>query len=452
MGKRLLSVMLFSFFVPTGAFACSCSMPGPTPCSGLSQNEVVFVGTVMHVDNPPPDDGRLGGPGEAHYRFHVDEKLAGTQDEEIDIYSGRGGADCSYHFQPGRQYLVSPYKNADGRLFVIICSITRPIELARALLPELRAMRDHLRVASLYGILRSAEEPYGSVTDDFMGKPLANTRLELRSENGVFDTETDSNGAYAFYGLTNGEYRITAELPNNLELSQMISNEPLQALGMPEHACYEYDVTAYPTGSIRGRVLGPDGKPLAFAALELFRPEKYPPKRVVLRWMESQDAEKGYFEFSHVGPGDYILIYNNSGRVSPDSPFPRTFYPGVSNLEKAGRIHVEEGGKVTSADIRVTGGKPTRSIKVRLVAEAGKLPNIHYVETQGEDGSRPGQTESSPDVYEISLFKDVRYKMHGEGYCSATNKKSQTDPVEVDGADDTTSEITLIFRGAACGE
>jgi len=451
MGKRILSFLLFSFVAPGCAFGCSCGLPGPAPCSGLSASDVVFVGTVLYIDNPPPDDGR-GGTGQSRYTFHIDEKLAGTQDPEIDVYSGRGGADCSYHFQQGQQYLVSPYRNTDGRLFATICSITRPVELAQALLPQMRAMRDHQRVASLFGILRSAEEPYGSVTDDILGKPLPNARVELRSEGRVFDAMTDSGGAYAFYGVPDGEYQIAAELPKNLELAQMILSEPLPPIKLPGQACYEYDVSAYPTGSIQGRVLGPDGKPLAYASLELFRPEKYPPKQPSLGWMESQDRQKGYFEFTHVGPGDYILVYNNSDRVSTDEPFPRTFYPGVSDLMKAGRIHVEAGAHVANADIRVAGGKSTRPVKVKLITEGGKLPDIHYVETHGEDGSTLSEQEVSPAVYEILLFKDVRYKMHGEGFCSATSKNMQTETVEVDGGDIGVSEITLIFRGVGCGD
>jgi len=429
-------------------------MPGPTPCGGgLSANGVLFVGTVMHIDNPPPNDGGLGGPGESQYRFHIDEKLTGTQDREIDIYSGRGGADCSYHFQLGQQYLVSPYKQADGRLFAIICSLTRPIQLAQALLPELRAMRDHQRVPSLYGILRSAEEPYESVTDDILGKPLPNTTVKLRSNDHVFDAKTDPNGAYAFYDVPNGEYQITAELPKNLELAQMILDQPLPPIRLPGQACYEYDVSAYPTGSIRGRVLGPDGRLLVYAPLELYRPERYPPKMPAMVWMESQQKSKtGYFQFNHVGPGDYIIVYNTRGQVTPDTPFPRSFYPGVSDVTKAGRIHVGSGEKVEGTDIHLGVGKPTRPIKILLVAETGKLPDIHYVDAKGDDGFSPGEDEISPAVYEMSLFKDVRYKIHGEGYCSATNKKSQTDSIEVDGADSGQSEITLLFKGPGCGE
>jgi hypothetical protein len=450
--NRLLLALLLLLSIPNKTYACSCSMLGPAPCAGLSESGVLFVGTVFAIDNPPQDDGGLGGPGESRYRFRVDENFVGAQEPVIDIYSGRGGADCSFHFRQGGQYLVSPYKNRDGRLVATICSITRPVETAHALLPQLRAMRDHQRVASLYGVVRSGEEPYGSVTDNILGRPLVNTRILLRSSERTFAAMTDSNGAYAFYDAPVGQYQIEAELSSNLEIAQTILDDPPPPLQLPAAACYEYDVDALPTGSIQGRVLGPDGRPLAYASVELYRPEKYPPNMPTLIWMESQQkAKTGYFQFNHVGPGDYIIVYNRRGQVTPDKPFPRTFYPGVSNEAKAGRVHVGAGEKVAGSDINLGQAKPTRPLKIHLVTETGKLPNIKYVEVRGSDGFSPGEVEVSPAVYEFSLFKDVRYTIHGEGYCSATNKKSRTDSVEVDGSDDRQSEITLTFKEPGCG-
>jgi hypothetical protein len=310
-------------------------------------------------------------------------------------------------------------------------------------------MRDHQRVASVYGVLRTGEEPYESVTSDFLGSPLANTSVELRSENQTFDAKTDSNGVYAFYGVPEGKYKISAELPPNLEIAQMILDDPLPPIELPTGACYEYDVTAYPTGSITGRVLGPDGKPVSFADLQLFRPGRYGEK-VRAGWMESQDREKGFFEFKHVAPGDYLLVYNNRDNVSTDTPFRRTFYPGVPDKAQAALIHVGAGTQVKDADIKLTGGKSMRTIKVTLVAERGMLPDIHYIDGKGSDGSTLSNTVLSPSTYELSLFKDLSYKIRGVEYCSAIGKESYTETIEIDGADETAKGITLTFRDAGC--
>jgi hypothetical protein len=449
MGKRIVFCVLLAIFAPIGALACSCAQSGPAKCGTGVGDGVLFVGTVVHVDNPAVDDGTLGGPGEATYKFHIDEAFTGTSGSEITIYSTRGGADCSFHFQQGKQYLVAPYMGPGERLFAIVCSMTRSVEESIAFLPQLRAARDHQRVASLYGVLRSGEEPYDSVTSEFYGPPLSNTAVEIRSENHTFEAKTDSNGVYAFYGVPEGKYKISAALPPNLEIAQMISNDPLPPIELPKSACYEYDVTAYPTGSITGRVLAPDGRPVTFADLELFRVERYQEKGRT-GWMEAQEQEKAFFEFKHVAPGDYLLIYNNSDTVSTDTPFPRTFFPGVPDKSKAAIIHVGPGTQVKDADIKLAGGKSTRSLKVILVAEQGMLPDIHYVDGKGSDASILSNTQLSPSTTEFHLFRDTSYKIRGAGYCTSTGKESNTETVEVDGSDERATEITLTFRGVGC--
>jgi len=447
MTVRLLALLPIMLLCSQFSLACSCGGPGPQVCGGLSATDVIFVGTVLDIENPPSDDGGLGGPGLSRYHFRIDENIAGTGSKEIDVYSGRGGADCSYHFRQNEQYLVFPYKGDGSRLFATICSPTRWIEQAQAVLPQLRAMRDHQRIASVYGILRSAQQPYASVSDDLLGKVLSNTRVELRSEDKTFVAVTDASGAYAFYDMPQGEYHFFGNLPEHLEFAQEILGGPLPPLKLPDHACYETDLTALPTGRIRVRVLGPDGKPLAFASVFLFRRDKYAPDG---GWYEAQDLEKGHFEFENVGPGDYILVSNNTGRLDAEEPYPRTFYPGVADLKSAKIIHLEGGQKFDDADIKVSGGLPTRKITVRFVAEIGEIPDINYVEGRGSGGQSTLEQEVAPGVYSISILKDVRYDLHGQGYCSATHKESATESIQVDGSDDRTTEFTLTFRGASC--
>jgi hypothetical protein len=448
MTARFLALLFFILFCSQVSLACSCGSAGPQPCPGLSAKDAVFVGTVLDIENPPPDDDGLGGPGVSRYHFRIDENFAGTESKEIDVYSGRGGADCSYHFKQGQQYLVFPYRGNDSALFATICSPTRGVEEAQAILHQLRAMRDHQRVASVYGVLRSSQQPYASVSDGGPGRTLPSTRIELRSEDKTFVAVTDSNGAYAFYGVPEGEYHFAGELPAHFEFAQEILGGPLPPLKLPAHACFESDLTVLPAGRIRGRVLGPDGKPLTFAAVDLFRREKY--ATGTPGWDEAQDLKQAYFEFENVGPGDYVLVYNNESRMDALSPHPRTFYPGVADLKSAKVIHLEAGQKFDDADIKVSGGVPTREVVIRLVAETGELPDINYVEGKGSDGQSTAEQELSPGVYSISILKGVRYDFHGQGYCSATNMDSKTESIQVDGSDDSATEFTLMFRGSGC--
>lgn len=442
------------------ALACTCAREGPVPCGKFGPTDVVFVGTVEGVENPPPDFSHAAESGVdmrtvdqsrySRYHFRIDERISGTQTAYIDVFSGRGGGDCSYHFEKGAKYLVFPFQSDDGRLIATICSETRPVELAQAKLAVLRAMRDHQPVASLYGSMRSVQQPYGSVSDDYYGKPVADTRMILRSDKNVLETKTDANGNYSFFDVPAGKYHVEADLPRHFEIAQTILSEPVPPIDLPQNACYEYDVEVLPTGRIRGKVIGPDGAPLPYASVELYRPSRYKGDGRSLGWSESQDLEKPEFVFEHVTAGDYILVYNDQERIEPIAPYPRMFYPGVRELGQAQIIHVEEGQEISGLEFRVSGGRATRTITVRLVATNGELPDINYVEARGNDGSYLSEQRLSPGVFSIQVFPGVRYEMHGSGYCTATDKQLSTPVGVVDGSGTGPSELVLTFPGPGC--
>ncbi|MGA9632318.1 MAG: hypothetical protein WBQ63_12900, partial [Candidatus Acidiferrales bacterium] len=131
----------------------------------------MFLGTVTAVEDMPytppksdnsSDPANPSNPSSApvdiiasrltRYHFRIDEKFAGSDVAEIDIYAGGDDGDCAYRFKKGEQYLVFTQEETEGRLFATICNGTRPAGEAIALLPQLRAMRDGTHVASVFGI------------------------------------------------------------------------------------------------------------------------------------------------------------------------------------------------------------------------------------------------------------------------------------------------------------
>src|SRR5437667_9791264 len=62
MTVRLLALLFLILFCAQLSLACSCGSPGPQACPWLSATNVIFIGTVLDIENPPPDDGGLGDP------------------------------------------------------------------------------------------------------------------------------------------------------------------------------------------------------------------------------------------------------------------------------------------------------------------------------------------------------------------------------------------------------
>jgi hypothetical protein len=433
----------------------------------------VFLGTVLKAEtisasdsnagasaeaNAAPDAGAAASAGEApvvHYRFRVDERFAGPDVAEMDVYSGGDDGDCAYRFEEGGQYIVFPNRADDGRLFAVICSRTRPASEGRALIPQLRAMRSGQRVASVFGVLRRTDPPLLTPPDD-PDDPLPHVKLRLRSKYDRFATSTGPDGVYSFYDVHAGEYRFTADLPSKFEFTQKTLRGALPPFKIPNGACYEYNVDALPTGKIHGSVLGPDGKPLKNASVELYRAERYDETKPGL-W--SYQNEKGSFEFDHIGPGEYILVFNRADRRDPNSPYPRTFFSSELELGRANRIFLKEGQQLRNMNIKLKEGFPVRPLRVVLQWEGRREPGKAYVTAKADAGENPAARKISDDVYQFALLESAHYKISAwedvephrarAGACPAPARLEAAE-VSVDGADAEAKEVTLVFAAPEC--
>ena len=491
---------------PAGSQACTCSPSPPGQCPGLQKDDTVFLGTVTEVEllrgqgqpaaraegTPATDAAAASNASGAtpmivtRYRFRVDENFVGADSAEIDVFSGGDDADCAFRFRRGAQYVVFPYKADDARLFATICSGTRPAKEAHALLPQLRAMRDGRRVASIFGVIRRADPPMlgppdnpGDTSSDDPPRDspgsedgaIPNIPVKLRSRLDRFATSTDENGVYSFYDVHAGEYHLTATMPARTELSLKSIPGALPPLNLPSGACYEYDIDALPTGHIRGSVLGPDGKLLPLAAVELYRARRYDESRPGLWGFQ---GAKGVFDFDHVGPGKYILVFNRLNRMDPSAPFPRSFYPGTPDENEAEPIALKDGQQLLHVNMKLGEAFPTRRLRVRLKWNGAPPRGNIVVMAKAAHGINPAVRKISDSLYEVTLLKDALYNISAFEELSparaprrqtksrkasraaapecAAPARLETPPAEVDGSVATEKEIILTFANPRCDE
>jgi hypothetical protein len=442
----------FLFLSPAGVWACACNNVTPGTCQGLNVADAIFVGTVTQAETvPEPNGSQPGDTPLAHYRFHVDENFKAAKDPEIDVYSGGNDGDCAYRFKQGEKYLVLAYTSDDGRLFATICSGTRPAKEAVAMLPQLEAIKRGEKVASIFGLLRRTDPPYEAISDGPTEEPLASVDLKLRSNLNRLETATDTNGIYTLYNVPAGEYHMFADLPKFLALTEPTSKGPLPPIFLAEGGCYEFDLDALPIGTIRGSILGPDKKPLHPASVELYRSDRYQPTRA--GWWAFQ-GDKGSFEFDHVPPGDYILVFNRRNRRDPNAPYPRAFYPGTPDVNQAKVIEVSEGGDVVNADLQLSGGFKSRRIKVAV--KWPKTEDLHgvFVTAKADQGGNPIAYRLPNGSYEVTLLEGVNYQISGWGYVgiqkpAARPKAShRTKTAKTSVAGDADSRVVATFQSS----
>lgn len=467
-----LSVLFFGVSITTQACACSTAPPGK--CPGLQADDVVFLGSVTGIETPtapmPPANAIAGAVAVTRYHFQVNERFSGPDTGEIDVFSGGDDGDCAYRFRRGDQYIVYTNKSDDGRLFATICSSTRPASEGRALLPQLRAMRNGQRVASVFGVLRRSDPPLLAPSDD-PDDPLPHIKLKLRSKDDRFATSTGPDGVYTFYDVHAGEYIYTADLPARFEFTQKTLHGGLPPFRIPNGACFEYNVNALPTGKIRGSVLGHDKKPLAIASVELYRADRYVDSQPGL-W--SFQGSKGIFEFDHIGPGEYILVFNRMNRLDPNSPYPRSFFAGTSDRSEAKFIKLKDGQQLSKVDLHLKDGYPTRLLRVQLKWPDGRPPGEVTLMAKAEEGENPAAHKIADGVYQFTLLESTQYEIsawedldphRAPWRRRATNRTAGTDgvdevcaaparldtaPLTVAGSDADTKEITLVFAAPDC--
>lgn len=489
--RAILGMCVCLALSAAAAQGCTCTEAQPGTCTKLQTGDVAFLGTVTVADlvpqpaAPPSSGDSADSPTPArganssgststlliHYRFHVDEMFAGAAATDIDVYSGGQDGDCGYRFRKGSQYLVFPQKETDERLFVTKCSETRPAEDALALLPQLRAMKNGQRVASVFGVLRRADPPFLAAAGD-PDEPLPHVALQLRSKFDRFQTTTDANGVYTFYDVHEGTYSFTANLPARMELTQKTLMGGLPPFKIPNGACYEYNVDALPTGHIQGTVYGPDGKPLQMASLELYRAGDYSDSHPGL-W--SFQGAKGVFDFDHVGPGDYILVYNRLNRMDPNSPYPRAFYPGVNDLSDAKPITLKDGQDLTGVKMKLEKGYATHPLRVHLQWTKQRPLGTVTVEVKATQGNNPAAEKVAGGLWEFTLFDSGDYTVSayeelrpqrivrpnknrkaGDKVASVTPDctippRIDTSAVHVSGSDSEATDIVLTFPELGCG-
>jgi hypothetical protein len=444
---RYLFATLVAFVGASAVSACSCNLDFPTrPCEGFKKLDAVFVGHVTKIEGLPenasPQDVR-----EFKYRFAVDEAISGIKVAGVEVYSSLGNGDCGFRFDLGESYIVFSWRSEGGNLVTSICTKTRELKNAPALLPQMRAMRDGRKPASLFGILTQSQHYDDSVRVDGFDRTLAGIKMELKSDHKAYETTTNDSGAYTFYGVKKGSYVISAKLPPNLEIEY-----PSEKL--PDSACLEDDLRAMPTSGIKGRVVIPDGFVIPFAKVQLFRVEKYGNAKYILETQQRQGDDN--FEFEHIVPGKYILVFNYQNKIVPDLPFPRTFYPGVSTLESAVPVEVKEGQQVLDADIRLSGGRATRELLVHYTWDKKDPPIEIQLSTHGSDGSDEGGWQVIRGLHRFLLFRDVQYRISAVMDCGLPltgpdakkenpRRKLLTQFFDIDGANENTQQITFLF-------
>ena len=221
----------------------------------------------------------------------------------------------------------------------------------------------------------------GRVTNSVTGEGVGGVKVRfLDRQSYVYDTVTDSTGAYRLAGLEDGDYRGTFTKDGFVDDSRSLGNPPFHVSG---DVAVLANAQLKPWSSLRGRVVDEDGKP----ALGV-RVEKDPTPPGLLDGDTVTD-ENGDFAFHDLPPGFYTLAAKPEAKIRMQDGVRvgtvAMYYPSATELSNAARIAVRTGENVSGIEIRLksvpvhrvsgvvlgVNGKPAGHVTVKLMGQAG---------------------------------------------------------------------------------
>jgi len=275
------------------------------------------------------------------------------------VFGQGGGADCIWTFSEesvGRQflfYLTRP-KLSTGLWFTSFCGRSRGLH---------RVSEDLLYLENIAKV-RGKTRISGSIGGGFSYPDIDvdGKKIKIIGANKTYETKTNDDGVFEIYGLPPGKYFIEPEMPPGWQIDRyflkysasVVTDEsgrwemksPRQVAIMLEpkkHASVDIAFTV--ENSVRGRVLDPKGNAMSRVCVYLLRPGQD-------AWGPSDCSdEKGRFEITEIPEGEYVLVANQDGKPSNREPFPKIFYPNVTQRERAAVINIRPGERLANLDI-----------------------------------------------------------------------------------------------------
>lgn len=441
---RTLIVMLLGvlFFSATQtAKACSCG-PRPAVLDAFERAEEVVIVRVLSVEKTKDTEERSYVDGVKSATLIVDKVFKGKLQIRDEIVFGQGGgADCVWTFDEqsvGDQYLFyltrpeTVAKSDRGYLpskeprlwFAFGCGRSTGLAGATEDLLYLENMRKRRGQTRISGTIGGGFQ-YPDI--DVEGK-----KIKIIGEKKTYETKTGKNGVFEIYDLPPGKYSIEPEMSagwkidpywlrystsivgGEFEQPQKKSIKQIEILLEPKkHA--SVNVVFVVDNFVRGRVLGPKGRPMSRVCVYLWPPGSEP-------WgpFDCTD-EQGRFEITSIPKGEYVLVANRSGKLRSQEPFRQIFYPNVSERERAAVIAIGPGETIENLDIVIPALEEMITIEGVLHYSDGTPVAEEWVKfkatkkDENVDGDVSAQTDRK-GKFRLQVLKGLRGEVFGEDW------------------------------------
>lgn len=404
--------------------ACDCA-GGANPCDFFrGETGVAFIGTVTDVVD---SNEKYGEPVKGKVRkitIKVDEMFQGSLPSVI-VTSDDGYQCDNYPFTLGGSYLIyaaGVLENTQNIVKIGLCSGTAPIEMAQDAITFLRQLRDGKSISIHYGKIQKPVNLTEQLYEPLPNIPVVLTKL-YTDENGQRNepeknererrTLTDENGEYKFENLSDGIYKVSAILPNDLWTPEVREF----GAGTSPH-CSAHSLVAYANGRISGSAVHWDGRPAAHLKLRISPTET----NTVHYYGETQTDRDGIYTFHGLSEGQYkISVYLpwyslDGSRSYPFEryPFSTYYYGNVFEESQANIIRLDHNTKLQDIKLKMPPLPVKRLVTGVVVDEFGnpvKAAEISYKIKSIGESSRLYVYSQNDGTFSLSTYEEFEYEI-----------------------------------------
>lgn len=352
----LFTGIIFVLLMPRAAAACGCNPFQTTVLETYEAADLVVIARMLSVEKRIDPKPRFGGDVsgatmvvEKVYKGNVAVK------DQLEFVQGDETLDCSWSFYPQQVseryllYLFKPRKPTDGWT-IPTCYRSRQIEYAQDDLLYLNNMENHRGQTRVSGVVNSEHNL------DMKGR-----KVRIIGRKKTYVTTTDEDGVYEIYGLPPGRYTIEPELPfgwkvdefhltreyTRVDMNRRPSNRASFTLQPRKHFGVEIELRL--SNYVSGTIVDSRSKPLQWVCVSLVPVED----EGFIACNDLTDSQ-GRFRVNSVRAGTYFLILNYENKPTQEMPFPRLYYPGVVDRDKASTLSVKHGESVKGLQIVIS--------------------------------------------------------------------------------------------------
>jgi carboxypeptidase family protein len=264
---------------------------------------------------------------------------------------------------------------------------------------------------------------------------------------------TDEDGNYRINNVPTGNYLIYPVAPalvlENGQVNQRLTVAPGETIR-------DINFAMVHGGVITGRITDASGQPLIEESVSV-TPVELEGNYVRADFHGIQTDDRGIYRAFGLRQGKYRVSVGQSGTMLPGSVrhvFKQTFYPSVTDPEKATILEVTESSEIKDIDIVTGTGAPTSTFKItgRVIdGETGKpLPNVmlgvYQIDGNYSTSSSGGVSSNADGEFKFENAAPGKYTLFA---VSAGKGDWRADPLTVDVVDRDLTGLEIKTRTGA---